>query len=452
VWLKRCLNKVAMAALVIYGGARLATAQEPPVPATMQKILDRLDALENENQALLAEIKSLRAEVKAQPQEAAADTHSGDMNDRVAVAENRIAEQAQTKVGSSQRMPITLTGMILFDSSLIHGTHNPAFQQSDGDYGEGAPGGGATLRQSIIGLSFQGPHIAGGGQINGEISMDFASTVNGDDLFRIRNGEITFDWKSRSVTIGQDKTIIAPLQPTSFAHVAVPALSGAGNLWLWRPQIKYEERHQFSSSTNGVFQGALFLTDETYNNGAVAQSYIESARPALQARLSLSHDWSDRTKWSVGVGAHASESHAAGKSIASRVVSSDILFKPLPWLELSGTLLHGENFANLGGLPTGVAVNGGNIIPIKGTAGWLQIVLPVTRRLTFDAYTGRQVNVKLGLTPYQIAGTLVYAGNILYRIGPNLILGFEGGHEDVVYANRTLIFANRYDATLAFLF
>ena len=128
------------------------------------------------------------------------------------------------------------------------------------------------------------------------------------------------------------------------------------------------------------------------------------------------------------------------------------MFKPLPWLELSGTLLHGENFANLGGLPTGVAVNGGNIIPIKGTAGWLQIVLPVTRRLTFDAYTGRQVNVKLGLTPYQIAGTLVYAGNILYRIGPNLILGFEGGHEDVVYANRTLIFANRYDATLAFLF
>ena len=54
--------------------------------------------------------------------------------------------------------------------------------------------------------------------------------------------------------------------------------------------------------------------------------------------------------------------------------------------------------------------------------------------------------------PNQIAGTLVYAGNVLYRIGPNVVLGFEGGHEDVIYTNRTLILANRYDATLAYLF
>jgi hypothetical protein len=252
--------------------------------------------------------------------------------------------------------------------------------------------------------------------------------------------------------VGQDKTIIAPLQPTSFAHVATPALSGAGNLWLWRPQIKYEERRHLSSSTLLTFQAALFSTAETYANSLPAQTYIQSTRPALQARIALNHNLSDKTKWSIGIGAHESESHVAGRSIPSRVISSDILFKPLPWLELSGTILHGENFANLGGLPTGVAVDGEDTIAIKGTAGWMQVALPLTKRLTVDAYTGRQVNAGRGLAAQQIAGTFVYAGNILYRIGPNVVLGFEGGHEDVLYANRKLILANRYDATLAFLF
>jgi hypothetical protein len=76
----------------------------------------------------------------------------------------------------------------------------------------------------------------------------------------------------------------------------------------------------------------------------------------------------------------------------------------------------------------------------------------VTRRLTFDAYAGRQVNATRYLDPHQIAGTFVYAGNVLYRAGPNVVLGFEAGRENIVYANRTLILANRYDATLAYLF
>ncbi len=451
MWSNHYLNKFACVALIAYLGIGLAQAQESSSPSTMQKILDRLDALEKENQALLLEIKSLREEVKAQPP-AASDQASDDLKDRVTVAENRIQEQAQTKVGASQRFPLSLNGMILFDSSLVHGVESVGFQQNYGDYGEGAPGGGATLRQSIIGLTVQGPHIAGGGQIHGSLSMDFSAAANDDDVFRIRNGEISFDWPSRSITVGQDKTIIAPLQPTSFAHVAIPALSGAGNLWLWRPQIKYEERRHFSSHTLGTFQAALLSTAEDYANSLPAQTSLQSTRPALQARIGLSHDWSDRTKWSVGIGAHESESHIAGRSIPSRVISSDILFKPLPWLELTGTVLHGENFANLGGLPTGVAVDGANFIAIKGSAGWVQVALPLTSRLTLDAYAGRQVNAGFGLAAQQIAGTLVYAGNVLYRIGPNVVLGFEGGHENVLYANRTVILANRYDATLAFLF
>jgi hypothetical protein len=427
-------------------------AQQPASQDTMEKILNRLDLLEKQNQTLLTEIQSLREAVKAQQLPSALAAAPEDLSDRVNVAENRIEEQAQTKVGSSQHLPVSLTGMILFDSYLTHTAGEQNLDPDDASYSEGQPGGGATLRQSIIGLKVDGPQIAGGGQIHGAISMDFYAANQNDDIFRLRNGNVSFDWSARSLIVGQDKTIIAPLEPTSFAHVGVPPLAGAGNLWLWRPQLKYEERHALSSQTKVVFQAALLSTAETYATIPAIQPYTASTRPAFQGRVALTHQWSDATGFSIGVAAHESRSHIYGKSIPSNVVSTDFLFKPLPWLELSGTLFHGENFANLGALPVGVAFDGLNLIPIKGSAGWMQISLPVTRRLTFDAYAGRQVNASRALTPYQIAGHFIYAGNVLYRIGSNVMLGFEGAHEDIAFANHELTLANRYDATLAYLF
>ena len=436
----RCLLKL----LTIFAAIQLAAAQEP---VNMQKIMERLDSLEKQNQRLLEEIKALREVVKAQSAPDAQDTQ-----DRLTRAEDRIAEQAQTKVGTAQHLPVLLTGMILFDASQVRGTTNNSFQQTYGSYGEGTPGGGATLRQSIIGLSVQGPAIAGGGRVNGSISMDFyAGSVN-DNVFRIRNGDVSLDWANRSVSVGQDKTIIAPLQPTSFAHVGIPALTGAGNLWLWRPQVKYEERHAFTSNTAMVFDAALFSTAESNTTVPSLASNVATGGPAVQGRFGLTHNWNARTRVAVGIGAHESHSYLAGRSIPSRVISSDFLFKPLHWLELTGTLFKGENFANLGGLPVSIASNGVSLIPVKGTAGWMQVALPLTNRLTFDAYAGRQVNAARYLSPFQIGGTLVYAGNLLYRFGPNVILGFEAGRENVIYVNHTLILANRYDATLAYLF
>jgi hypothetical protein len=420
-----------------------ALAQEP---VTLQKVLDRLDALEKQDQALLEEIRALREAVKSQT------PATQDMNDRVTRAEDRIAEQAQTKVATAQHLPVSLNGMILFDASQVSGTRNSNFQQAYGSYGEGAPGGAATLRQSILGLTLQGPAIAGGGRINGNLSMDFYNPSDSDYAFRIRTGEVSFDWANRSLTFGQDKTIIAPLQPTSFAHVGIPALTGAGNLWIWRPQVKYQERHAFSSATAMVLDAALFSTAESATAVPSLASAAATGGPAIQARVGVTHNWTDDTHFAIGIGAHQSQSYLASQSLPSRVISSDFLFKPLHWLEITGTIFKGENFANLGGLPVSLASTGTSLISVRGTAGWMQLALPVTKRLTFDAYAGRQVNASRYLDPHQIDGTLVYSGNVLYRVGPNVVLGFEAGRENVVYANHTLILANRYDATLAYLF
>jgi hypothetical protein len=369
----------------------------------------------------------------------------------VDVAEQRIKEQAATKVESSQRFPVTLTGTVLFDAFFNAG--RGAYSQTYA-YGYSNSRGGASLSQTILGLEFRGPQLPAGGQVHGYLSMDFYSQTPVYDYFRLRQGIVSFDWKRRSITVGQDKSLIAPLQPTSFARVGIPPLAGAGNLWLWRPQVRYEERFPFTTRTQAALQVGVFETDETYSPPTLpANGALEPARPAFQTRLQASHQWGEQSHLTAGIAFHASSTHVLGQSAASRVASFDVSYKPLSKLELSGTLFRGQNFANLGGGTPGIRItNQGVVIPIRGTAGWMQVALPMTSRLTFDLYAGRQWNKASDITGYQIEQTLTYAGNILYRISPNVVLGFEASQQRLTYLYARDLLANRYDATVAYLF
>jgi hypothetical protein len=457
VCLKSCLLRASLIALALFIFRAPTPAQQPLSPDALQRILDRLDTLEKQNEALLAEVKQLRETVKNA--QTASTTQTEHLQEQVEVQGQEIKDQAQSKVASSQRFSIALTGMFLFDSYLFTGRTTQTFTPSSDLYAMGGSTAGATLRQSIIGFDFGGPPLPGGGQMHGSLSMDFyaqaANTQTGlDDIFRIRRGVVSFDWKNRSVIVGQDKSLIAPLQPTSFAWVGIPPLSGAGNLWLWRPQIRYEERIPLSSSTQATLQAGVLETDEYYSAPYLSSSvYVQPARPAIQARFQLQHNWSDETRITVGIGGHASDTHISGHSVPSRVISLDALYKPFQKLEISGTLFYGENFANLGGEPPGVTVEkNGNVVPVHGAAGWVQVALPVTKRLTFDVYAGRQVNDSHDLTEYEMLRTLTYAGNVLYRLSPNVILGFEGSRNRLDEYEARQLFTNRYDATVAYLF
>jgi hypothetical protein len=458
VCLKSCLHRTSCFVIVV---ALLAAARAPAQGQlssdAVQKILDRLDALEKQNEALLAEVKELRETVKSAQTASAAPTER--LEEQVEVHGQQIKDLAQTKISSSQRFSMSLTGMFLFDSYLFTGPTSSGYfpTYSTSPFGESSAG--ATLRQSIIGLDFSGPRLPGDGRVHGSLSMDFFAQVENaqtgyDDIFRIRRGIVSFDWKNRSVIVGQDKSLIAPLQPTSFAQVGIPPLSGAGNLWLWRPQVRYQERIPLSSATQATFEAGVLETNERYSAAYLpGNAYIEPARPAIQGRFELQHNWSEETRIEVGFGAHASESHVNGQSVPSRVFSIDALYKPLQKLELSGTIFYGKNFANLGGEPPGVTVRrDGAVIPIRGGAGWVQVALPVTSRLTFDVWAGRQANNSHDLNSYEIYRTLSYAGNVLYRLSPNVIIGFEGGKDELENYHLHQLLTNRYDATIAYLF
>jgi hypothetical protein len=448
---KNCWPRASLICIFLCLAGKII-AQQQITPDTLQHILDRLDTLEKQNEALINEVRELRQAVKSAQADTAAETER--LQEQANVQSEEIKTEAQSKIAASQRFSMSLTGMFLFDTFLFKQSNSSTYiPDSYNPYAFDNSPAGATLRQSIVGFEFGGPQLPGGGQVHGSLSMDFWAQAGSSDIFRIRRGTLSFDWKHRSVIVGQDKSVISPLQPTSFAWVSIPPLSGAGNLWLWRPQVRYEERVPISGNTRVLLQAGVLETDETYSAPYLAsRTEIYSGRPAVQARIGFEHRWSDETRVAFGIGGHASDSHILGESVPSRLISVDALYKPLEKLELSGTIFHGENFANLGGLPPGVTVRAGTVIPIRGGGGWIQLALPLTKRLTFDVYGGRQLNDHHDLNSYEVYRTLTYASNVLYRISPNVILGFEGSRNDIENFNMHRLLTNRYDATIAYLF
>jgi hypothetical protein len=71
---------------------------------------------------------------------------------------------------------------------------------------------------------------------------------------RLRRGYLQLDKGDWRIVAGQDKAILAPLDPISLSHVAVPLGATAGNLWGWLPQVRLEKTHDFAHKTSALVQ------------------------------------------------------------------------------------------------------------------------------------------------------------------------------------------------------
>ncbi|MGH9647850.1 MAG: hypothetical protein ACRD4E_13655, partial [Bryobacteraceae bacterium] len=226
-------------------------------PQELKQVIERLDRLEAQNRDLMAEIRALRQQLAARqptpapeaaPQTAEGETPSQYIADRVDITERRIAELDQSKVSSEHRLPVALTGMLLFNAFSngkgAGGADNPTvLPSSSGQPSLSQASGGATFRQSVIGLKVDGPGLVGGGKVTGAVYMDFFGGGNGlNQTMRLRVATLDATWKNTTLGLAFDKPIIAPREPDSLAQVGVSPLTSAGNLWLWQPQVRVEQR------------------------------------------------------------------------------------------------------------------------------------------------------------------------------------------------------------------
>src|ERR1700676_1265119 len=268
-----------------------APAQTAP---ELKQILERLDRVENENRELREQVRELREQMRASA--APAGDERPNLDERLEIEERRTAEQAQTKVEASQRFPIRLTGMALgnafYNSTQKGGVNNPPVAS----IGPGDTVGGGTFRQSIIGLDYRGPQTLWAGKIHGSVFMDFftGSGYGLNNMLRLRTASFALDWESRSLNITQDKPLISPRDPDSLAQVGVPALAGAGNLWWWEPQVRFEQKFRIGEQGGLNAQIGVIQTDEAQANVPAAfASTLGDVRPGLEGHFGFFRKFGD---------------------------------------------------------------------------------------------------------------------------------------------------------------
>jgi hypothetical protein len=445
----------------------VTAAGQTPAPSTagdagpLNEILRRLTRLEEQNRELLDEVHQLRsalAQSRGAPETASAQEPAPlqAIEEKLEVQERRIEEQAQTKVESSQHLPVRITGLALFTASLNSRQTGGFSEEITAPPRGGALSGGATLRQSIVGFEFRGPETIWGGKIHGALNMDFngGSGEPYDSLLRIRTAALQVDWKNTSVMFGQDKPLLAPREPTSIVQVAVPALSGAGNLWLWQPQAQVEQRFHLDPQTTVRAQLGVYQTREDYY-APVASFYgssLQDARPGLQGRFGFSHRLDDERRLEFAGGFHTSTTHVLEYAVPSRVFALDWFANPWRKLEFSGAFFRGHNLTNLGGIGQGFTVErSGYVIPVHAEGGWAQFSFLLAPRLTLNIFGGQQDNRNRDIR-YGVAKNQSYAANLMYRMAPNVIVSFEGGQLRTTFLSTGNRLNNRYDLGFAYLF
>ena len=352
--------------------------------------------------------------------------------------------------------------MALFNAYVNGRYNNQTDNPTIASLGKGDATGGGTLRQSTVGLLFNGPETLAGGKISGSLYMDFfgGSTASLGHMFRLRTASIHLDWNHTSLLFGQEKPLIAPRDPDSLAQVSVSPLTGAGNLWLWQPQVRIEQRVGLGNTAGLRAQVSLFQTSflnnlsDPYSYSPAAPAQVtEDSNPGLEGRLEAWKSWGETGRIEVAGGFHVNRNHVFYYSLPSNVYTLDWFVRPFDKLEFSGTFFHGRNLAVLGGLRQGYAVlPGAKWISVAGNGGWAQLRLPVTSRLTFDLYGGQQDDRNADLVTGFIAKNQAYFANAMYRLAPNVIVSLEGGQVRTTYFRVGNRLNDHYDLGIAYLF
>jgi hypothetical protein len=435
-------------------------------------VIARLDKLEQQNRELMQEVQALRQQLVSQaapapkPEERPPTVQHPPAEERLEVLEQRTQDLAQTKIEASQRLPISLTGMLLFNA-FWNGAYSGAQDNPTvASLNQTPRTAGGTLRQTVLGLKFLSPTTVLGAQVNGSLYMDFyanpvstfglerAVSNNLSRLMRLRVATVELDWGSTNLLVGQDKPILSPREPNSLAQVGVSPLTGAGNPWLWQPQARIEHRFRFSNTTDLRAQVGVFQTSE--QSAAVPTEFaptLESVRPGLEGRFAFHAAFLNDGHIEFAPGFHVSTTHVAGTSVPSRMYSVDWSIAPTPKLDFSGMFFAGENTANLGTLRQGFTILGARqVIPVHSLGGWAQLSYSATPRLTFNIYGGQHDDRNSDLRLNAIGKNFAYAGNALYRIAPNVILGFETMQVRTNYIGAGRRLNNHYDLALAYQF
>jgi hypothetical protein len=199
--------------------------------------------------------------------------------------------------------------------------------------------------------------------------------------------------------VGQDGIFFSPNSPTSFASLAVPALTYAGNLWSWVPQIRVEHRVALGDEAHLILQAGILdpLTGETPSSSYYRQPGPgESSRqPAYGARIAWTRNVFGQPL-QLGVGGYYSrQDYGFNRNVDGWAGMTDIELPLSHQFTLSGKFYRGRALGGLyGGIGRSVLFSGDpalantQVQALDSIGGWAQLKYRPVNKWEFNAAFG----------------------------------------------------------------
>ncbi len=456
---------------VLAAKAQTANMPDPSVSQQLEKLAAALHATQQQVeqsqqqiQQMQAEIERLRALLAAkeaspktagQPPSPAAATESSETSEDVDILKSASAQQQQTKVESSSRFPVRLTGLVLFNSFINQGTVDQIDLPSSAllpSTTSSNTSTGASLRQTILGFEGTGP-VLGGAQTSARVSMDFFGGVTGSattgpaGTVRLRTAAISAAWTHDTLEVNYDTPLISPLSPDSFATVAQPSLAWSGNLWVWAPQFLWTHSLPLARADRAfTFQLGLLDTQTLNAANNLTQRSIgageASGQPSYETRLAYGSG-KDEHHFELGIGGlYGRQDYKGNQRVDTWATTADWRVPFGSRLHLSGELYRGRGLGDLGGgayrntvtytFPNSTATY---LRALDAAGGWLQWSYKLSSTLSANSSLGQDSasgNELRNSVPLSGAGPIFFyarnrsiVGNLIFRPWSSIILSPE---------------------------
>jgi hypothetical protein len=262
---------------------------------------------------------------------------------------------------------------------------------------------------------------------------------------RLRTARGMLRWPHAQVLVGQEIPLFSPQNPVTPAALGTPEFAGAGNLWLWLPQVR--ATGEVGSRVRGALQLAVLAPVSGDPAGPFDTDYDaaeRSHRPFLESRVRArwggdAADESDEVN-EVGCAGHLgwlavprAPTATADSLVGSHAVGCDARVHALSWLELRGEVYSGQGMKGLGGGAIGQGLGPGNV-PIRNTAGWAQLNVQPTFIWSFGAGCGVDEPNAADLAPgARLRNEAIAAYSTLRPAGP-ITIGLEVRRLTTTYA------------------
>ncbi|RJP18382.1 MAG: hypothetical protein C4527_29040 [Candidatus Omnitrophota bacterium] len=403
--------------------------------STLQKVLERMDAMQKRIDEL--EQRNQELEKRLESQEKSYTTQN-ERVDSVEGAVNQIETRAvRSKFGADLYGHFKLDAA--YDTSRTDAGNFNRWVIS-GDDSRNDDQFNLTASESRFGLRFHDAPF-GNAVASGRVEVDFyGGGAENKANPMMRHAYLQLDWPDYdfSLLAGQTADVISPLVPSTLNYSVG---WWTGNIGYRRPQLQARKRWNVSETSSLSLQAALARTIGDTWGFHPGDTGEDAGFPSMQARLAYTVPLWLKKPVEVGVSGHWGQEEYDidrldhGRDFDSWSMNLDLLLPLMEKLEFKGELWTGENLdAYLGGINQGV--NQLLLHEIAATGGWAALSTGPWSKWTFTSGVTIDDPQNSDLNAGDRTRNMSIFGNAFYAWSEAVQWGLEVSYWDTKYHSK----------------